>query len=214
MTSFDEFLSTFCDAGITIHSVNRRDWVIKSNDDSLEKNAKLIPRSIYVYIYIQNHKRPRHHPESSGYFNQKKVDCATRDHTFNHPFEQTASICTRNPSRWNTSRSRSSRGTLFVINSLQLTSFAPMEFTVLGDRPERERGGGRLSWWRSGTRNLSPSPSIFLFVPRPGEMPSQPASQSPTGREKWSKNFLEIDRTRLLRVSGHGWYTHHPSCRG
>lgn len=100
---------------------------------------------------------------------------------------------------------------LFVINSLQLTSFAPMEFTVLGDRPEREReGGGRLSRWRSGTRNLSPSPSIFLFVPRPGEMPSQPASQSRrTGREKWSKNFLEIDRTRLLRVSGHGWYTHH-----
>lgn len=52
LTSFDEFLSTFCDAGITIHSVNRRDWVIKSNDDSLEKNGKLIPRSIYVYIYI------------------------------------------------------------------------------------------------------------------------------------------------------------------
>lgn len=25
LTSFDEFLSTFCDAGITIHSVNRRD---------------------------------------------------------------------------------------------------------------------------------------------------------------------------------------------
>lgn len=126
------------------HDSLRRDWVIKSNDDSLEKNAKLIPRSIYVYIYIQNHKRPRHHPESSGYFNQKKVDCATRDHTFNHPFEQTASICTRNPSRWNTSRSRSSRGTLFVINSLQLTSFAPMEFTVLGDRPEREREGRKI----------------------------------------------------------------------
>lgn len=34
------------------HDSLRRDWVIKSNDDSLGKNAKLIPRSIYVYIYI------------------------------------------------------------------------------------------------------------------------------------------------------------------
>lgn len=34
------------------HDSLRRDWVIKSNDDSLEKNGKLIPRSIYVYIYI------------------------------------------------------------------------------------------------------------------------------------------------------------------
>lgn len=135
---------------------------------------------------MQNHKRPRNHPESSGYFNQKKVDCATRDHTFNHPSEKTASICTRNPSRWDTSRSRSrsSRGTrsLFVINPLQLTRFAPMEFTVPGDRPER---GGRLSWWRSGTRNLSPSPSIFLFVPRRDAL----ASQSPTGPREMEQKF-------------------------
>lgn len=133
-----------------------------------------------------------------------------RDHTFNHPFERTFSICTRNPSRWNTSR-WSSRGTL-ASSSLIRCNWQALEFTVLGDCPEREREGRRkiILVARPGTRNLSPSPSIFLSLPRPGEMPSQPVSHDgPTGPEKWSKNFLEIDWTRLLRLSGHGWCTHH-----
>lgn len=121
-----------------------------------------------------------------------------------------ASICTRNPSRWDTSRSRSrsSRGTrsLFVINPLQLTRFAPMEFTVPGDRLERE---GRLSWWRSGTRNLSPSPSIFLFVPQRDAL----ASQSPTGPREMEQKFPwnwsnEVVTTFWARV------VCTPSCRG
>lgn len=116
-----------------------------------------------------------------------------------------AFICTRNPSRWDTSRSRSrsSRGTrsLFVINPLQLTRFAPMEFTVPGDRPEREDYPG------GGQERVTCPRHLQFFFSCPGEMPSR-ASHRPV-REKWSKNFLEIDRTRLLRLSGHGWYVHH-----
>lgn len=185
--------------------MNRRDWVIKSNDDSLEKNGKLIPRSIYVYIYIQNHKRPRHHPESSGYFNQKKVDCATRDHTFNHPFEQTASICTRNPSRWNTSRSRSSRGTLFVINSLQLTSFAPMEFTVLGDRPERERGEEDYPGGGQERVTCPRHLQFFFSCLAPARCPrSQPVSHRPVGRNgaKISLKLIERGCCEFLGTGG------------
>lgn len=99
---------------------------------------------------------------------------------------------------------------LFVINSLQLTSFGI--YRSRRSSRDREREGRRkiILVARPGTRNLSPSPSIFLSLPRPGEMPSQPVSHDgPTGPEKWSKNFLEIDWTRLLRLSGHGWCTHH-----
>lgn len=99
---------------------------------------------------------------------------------------------------------------LFVINSLQLTSFGI--YRSRRSSRDREREGRRkiILVARPGTRNLSPSPSIFLSLPRPGEMPSQPVSHDgPTGPEKWSKNFLEIDWTRLLRLSAHGWCTHH-----
>lgn len=133
--------------------------------------------------------------ESSGRFDQKKVDCAwTRDrrstiHSRSRPPPPAVRGIHLDGTRL--VPSRGARG-LLVINSLQLTSFAPLEFTVLGDAVLR-RGGDYPGVGQE--RVTCPRHLQFFFsclAPADGR----------TCREKWSKNFLEIDRTRLLRLSG------------
>lgn len=123
--------------------------------------------------------------ESSGRFDQKKVDCAwTRD--------RRSTIHSRSRPPPPAVRGIHLDGTRLVINSLQLTSFAPLEFTVLGDAVLRR---GRDYPGVGQERVTCPRHLQFFFsclAPADGR----------TCREKWSKNFLEIDRTRLLRLSG------------
>lgn len=130
-----------------------------------------------------------------------------RDHTFNHPFERTFSICTRNPSRWNTSR-WSSRGTL-ASSSLIRCNWQALEFTVLGDRPEteRERGEGRLSWWRGQERVTCPRHLQFFFpCLAPARCPrSQPVTTDrpvPRNGAKISLKLIERGCYDFLRTGG------------
>lgn len=75
-----------------------------------------------------------------------------------------------------------------------------LPFQAIVQRGEEDYPGG-------GQERVTCPRHLQFFFSCPGEMPSR-ASHRPV-REKWSKNFLEIDRTRLLRLSGHGWYVHH-----
>lgn len=75
-----------------------------------------------------------------------------------------------------------------------------LPFQAIVQRGEEDYPGG-------GQERVTCPRHLQFFFSCPGEMPSR-ASHRPV-REKWSKNFLEINRTRLLRLSGHGWYVHH-----
>ena len=74
-----------------------------------------------------------------------------------------------------------------------------MEFTVLGDRPERkrERGEGRLSWWRGQERVTCPRHLQFFF---PCLAPARcPRSQSVTTDRPVPRNGAKISLKLIER---------------
>lgn len=94
---------------------------------------------------------------------------------------------------------------LFVINSLQLTSFAPMEFTVLGDRPERERGEEDYPGGGQERVTCPRHLQFFFSCLAPARCPrSQPVSHRPVGRNgaKISLKLIERGCCEFLGTGG------------
>ena len=86
---------------------------------------------------------------------------------------------------------------LFVINSLQLTSFGIYRSRRSSRDRERERGEGRLSWWRGQERVTCPRHLQFFF---PCLAPARcPRSQSVTTDRPVPRNGAKISLKLIER---------------